>query len=266
MLIGSVFRNLIWPAGLHRRASTPHHSAATLNNRTPRLVERPVPADFDIYGGGPVAANEFALLILGCQPEILAPIADHEELIAEINKVIDIVRIHEGTVVHARMAFDPMDYRFPPLTNKEFAAVVQEHRLENGTPGSESHPSLLKSPEDIEFRTTRLGIFSNTDLDELLTNYGITTLIIAGCHTSGAILTTIREAADRDYRIIMVEGCVADPEPELNRFLLRRIFPRQAEIWTAAQLYSSLAVSKSQQHRTATPDCHDRQYAARTKS
>src|SRR5690349_20430611 len=41
MLIGSVFRNLIWPAGLHRRASTPHHSAATLNNRTPRLVERP---------------------------------------------------------------------------------------------------------------------------------------------------------------------------------------------------------------------------------
>ncbi|WP_395307961.1 cysteine hydrolase [Mycobacterium sp. AMU20-3851] len=198
----------------------------------------------DSYQGGPVSPSECALLVLGCQPEILASIPQHDALIARINKVVDIARIHEGIVVHARLAFDQMDYRFPPLTNKEFATVVQEHRLRNGTPDAGLHPALSVRPEDIELRTTRWGIFS-TGLDEQLTNYGVTTLIIAGCHTSGAVLTTIREAADRDYRIIVVAECTADADPEVHDFLLRRVFPRQAEIWTAAELYSSLAANKS---------------------
>jgi nicotinamidase-related amidase len=176
---------------------------------------------------------------------MLASVPDHDELIAKINKVVDIARIHDVIAVRARTAFDPMDYRFPPLTNKEFATVVEEHRLQNGTPDAGFHPAVALRSEDIELRTTRLGVFSAGDLDEQLTNYGVTTLIIVGCHTSGAVLTTIREAADRDYRIIVVAGCTADSDPEVHDFLLRRVFPRQAEIWTAAQLYSSLATNKS---------------------
>ncbi len=196
------------------------------------------------YEGEPVAPHECALLVLGCQAEILASIPQHDKLIARINKVVDILRIHEGIVVQARIAFDPMDYRFPPLTNKEFSSVVQEHRLQNGTRDAELHPALAVRPEDIELRTTRLGIFSTTDLDEHLTNCGVTTLIVAGCHTSGAVLTTIREAADRDYRIIIIAGCTADADAAVHDFLLERVFPRQAEVWTAAQLYSSLSANK----------------------
>lgn len=240
MLIESVWRSL----SRSRRMST-LPSAAEPRIGAARSAARSASWGIDSYEGGPVAPSECALLVLGCQPEILASIPQHDELIAKINKVVDIVRIHEGIVAHARLAFDPMDYRFPPLTNKEFATVVQEHRLCNGTPDAGLHPALSVRPEDIEVRTTRWGIFSTTGLDEQLTNYGVTTLIIAGCHTSGAVLTAIREAADRDYRIIVVAECTTDSDSEVHDFLLQRVLPRQAEIWTAAELYSSLAANKS---------------------
>lgn len=240
VLVEAVWRNLSRSRRMGRGPSV----AAGSRIGAARSAARSASPGSDSYEGGPVAPNECALLVLGCQPEILASIPQHDELIAKINKVVDIVRIHEGIVVHARLAFDPMDYRFPPLTNKEFATVVQEHRLQNGTPDAGLHPALAVRPEDIELRTTRLGIFSTTDLDEQLTNDGVTTLIVAGSHTSGAVLTTIREAADRDYRIIVVDGCTADTDAEVHEFLLERVLPRQAEVWTAAQLYSSMAANK----------------------
>lgn len=239
MLVESILRSFT----RSRRFSTPELPIEPLVGK-PTSVVRSASWGSDSRRSAPVAPNECALLVLGCQPEILEVLADHEGLVAEINKVVDIARIHEGIVVHARLAFDPMDYRFPPLTNKEFGTVVQEHQLRNGTPGAGLHPALSVRQEDIELRTTRLGIFSTTKLDEQLTNYGVTTLIVTGCHTSGAVLTTIREAADRDYRIIVVAGCTADPDSEVHDFLLERVLPRQVEIWTAAQLYSSMAANK----------------------
>jgi nicotinamidase-related amidase len=50
-------------------------------------------------------------------------------------------------------------------------------------------------------RKTCVGAFSATDLDQQLEDRAITTLILAGVNSSGVLLSTVREAADRDYRI-----------------------------------------------------------------
>src|SRR6478735_6663904 len=205
VLVESVWRTLSWPVNRSGRVNPhPRTPTAGISISAPRPAPRSAPSATSPSSGGPIAPGECALLALGCQPGMLASVPEHDELIAKINKVVDIARIHDVIAVHARTAFDPMDYRFPPLTNKEFATVVGEHRLQNGTPDADFHPAVARRSEDIELRTTRLGVFSTGDLDEQLTNYGVTTLIIVGCHTSGAVLTTIREAADRDYRIIVV--------------------------------------------------------------
>ena len=95
----------------------------------------------------------------------------------------------------------------------------------------------------------RLGAFSTSDLDKQLTNLGVTTLIVSGAHTSGTVLSTVREAADRDYRLIILSDCCADPDIEVHRLLMARIFPRQAEITSAAELYLSLAADKAGKQR-----------------
>jgi nicotinamidase-related amidase len=69
----------------------------------------------------------------------------------------------------------------------------------------------------------------------------VTTLFVAGVHTSGVVLSTVRDAADHGYQLILLSDCISDPDAELHRMLMERIFPRQAEIITVAGLDALLA-------------------------
>lgn len=213
--------------------------------------ERDAAAPLTPTGPVEVDPKECALLVTGCQPGVLDSLTASDNLLLKINAAIDIVRLHGGHIAFSRMAFDDLDFRFTPTTNREFSELAQQGRFRNHTPESAIHQSLAVQPTDIVVRTTRLGAFSTTDLDEELTNLGVTTLIVSGAQTSGTVLSTVREAADRDYRLIILSDCCADPDNETHRSLMTRIFPRQAEITTAAELYLSLAADKVDKQREA---------------
>jgi len=72
--------------------------------------------------------------------------------------------------------------------------------------------------------------------DRQLRDRGVINLILAGISTSGVVLSTVRDAADRDYRVfVLADGC-ADPQPGVHEFLTEKIFPRQAHVITMAEL------------------------------
>jgi nicotinamidase-related amidase len=85
-------------------------------------------------------------------------------------------------------------------------------------------------------RKTRVGAFSTTDLDQQLNDRGITTLILAGVSTSGVVLSTVREAADRDYRIYVLADASADRDPHVHAVLTEKVLPMQAHLITVADL------------------------------
>jgi nicotinamidase-related amidase len=103
-------------------------------------------------------------------------------------------------------------------------------QLHADAPGSQIHPSLGPRPHDVSVRKTRVGAFSTTKLDEQLTDRGITTLALAGISTSGVVLSTVREAMDRDYRIFVLEDACADPDPQTHAFLTGVIYPRHTDV------------------------------------
>ena len=72
---------------------------------------------------------------------------------------------------------------------------------------------------------------------------GVDTLILAGISTSGVVLSTVRDASDRDYRVLVVADATADRESDVHQFLIERIFPRQADVITTAQLEDLLSSS-----------------------
>jgi nicotinamidase-related amidase len=94
---------------------------------------------------------------------------------------------------------------------------------------------------DIIVRKVRVGAFSTTDLDAQLRERGVDTLILAGISTSGVVLSTVRDASDRDYRVIVLSDSTADPDAEVHAFLTERIFPRQADVVTVADLHGLLS-------------------------
>jgi nicotinamidase-related amidase len=93
-----------------------------------------------------------------------------------------------------------------------------------------------RRPGDLTVRKTRVGAFSTTDLDRRLRAHGIDTLVLAGISTSGVVLSTVRDAADRDYRLYVLKDGCADRDGEVHDLLMRKVFPRQAWVVSIADL------------------------------
>ena len=87
----------------------------------------------------------------------------------------------------------------------------------------------------------RVGAFYGTDLDMILRAQGRDTIIMMGHATSGVILSTVRYAADADYRLIVVEDGCADRDEEVHSLLMEKVFPRQATVVSAADMVRALA-------------------------
>ena len=86
----------------------------------------------------------------------------------------------------------------------------------------------------------RVNALYGTDLDLALRANNIDTIVMLGYATSGVVLSTTRYAADADYRLFIVEDCCSDSDEEVHNFLTQRIFPRQAEVVSAAQVIEAL--------------------------
>src|SRR3569623_1295000 len=55
-------------------------------------------------------------------------------------------------------------------------------------------------------------------------------LVLCGSSTSGVVLSTVREAADKDYRLTVLQDLCAAPAAEVHTTLTRKVFPRQARV------------------------------------
>jgi nicotinamidase-related amidase len=189
----------------------------------------------------PVDPSQCALLIMDYQPAVLDLVSDGDKLIGHVNEAIDVVHRHGITLGFVRIAFEDDDYAIVPATNTSFAAVAAARQLHVSSAAMALHPDLAVRPGDIVVRKTRVGAFSTTNLDEQLTNLGVTTLILAGLTTSGVVLSTVRDAADRDYRLILLSDCISDPRQEAHTVLMEQVFPGQTDIITTAGLHPLLA-------------------------
>jgi nicotinamidase-related amidase len=120
-------------------------------------------------------------------------------------------------VGYVRVAFDDADYEAVP-GHSAFAPALATARevFHNDSPETAIHERVAPEPGDIIVRKTRFGAFSTTDLAEQLRDRAITTLILAGVSTGGVVLSTVRDAADRDYQVFVLADATADPEPGVH--------------------------------------------------
>jgi nicotinamidase-related amidase len=44
------------------------------------------------------------------------------------------------------------------------------------------------------------------------------------------VLSTLRQAADLDFRLAVLRDACADPDPQVHDCLMDKVFPRQAEV------------------------------------
>ncbi|MGQ0571591.1 MAG: cysteine hydrolase family protein [Armatimonadota bacterium] len=69
---------------------------------------------------------------------------------------------------------------------------------------------LEVGPDEIVLPKSTASVFNSTTLDRVLRNLKIDTLIVAGVLTRGCVESTVRDAADLGYQILLVEDACGD--------------------------------------------------------
>ncbi|MFI5774405.1 cysteine hydrolase family protein [Streptomyces sp. NPDC051658] len=184
-----------------------------------------------------------ALLVMDCQPAILTLLpegGDGEALLGRVEGAITGVRANGGTIAYVRVGFTEADWDAIPATNKSFAPLAQHRVMHHEDPAAAIHERLAPQDGDIIVRKIRYSGMSTTDLDQQLRERGITTLVVSGISTSGVVLSTVMDAADRDYQLYVLSDGVADPDTEVHNVLLHQVFPSRAHLIDTAELHALL--------------------------
>ena len=172
-----------------------------------------------------------ALLLMDFQNAIVSMVGEGgPALLERAQEARATARAAGMAVMHVRVAFADADYAAIAPRNKSFAALGKSRFLTDGTPPAAIHDALAPAADEEVFTKHRVGAFSTTNLAERLRARGIDALVLAGIATSGVVLSTLREAADRDYRLLVLADVCADMDAEVHRVLMEKVFPRQADV------------------------------------
>jgi nicotinamidase-related amidase len=156
------------------------------------------------------------------------------------DRAVKAARVSKVPVMFVRVAFRP---GYPEIaeSNRAFSAISQAgDTMTLDHPATQVHAALEPLPDEPVIVKRRVSAFSGSDLDILLRAADADTLVLAGIATSGVVLSTLRQAADLDYRITVLSDACADPDPEVHRVLMEKVFPRQAHVTSTEEWTETL--------------------------
>jgi nicotinamidase-related amidase len=177
-----------------------------------------------------------ALLIMDIQLGIVDQIGENKKsFIKNIGSAIDAAHKSSIPVIFVVVGFRP-----------GFPEVSDRNKLFNSIKGGNSQGFINPKPvielmgDDILVMKRRVSAFSGSDLDTILRGKNINHLVLAGIATSGVVLSTVREAADKDYHITVIGDLCADSKKDVHDILLEKVFPWQAEVTTCEEWVEQL--------------------------
>ncbi len=180
-----------------------------------------------------------ALLVMDMQESIMKNISGAPMVAANVVQATQAARKQGLLIIYLRAGFRKNAPEISP-NNKFFFA--NRDRFINASPEQvlKLYSTIQPQEGDIVLDKRRLSAFAGTELELLLRARGIDHLVLAGVSTSGVVLSTVREAADKDYRLtVLSDGC-GDADAEIHTLLMNKLFPRQADVLTVAQWMNSL--------------------------
>lgn len=122
--------------------------------------------------------------------------------------------------------------------------VFPEHTIE-GTPGIEIIEELAPGHDDLIVKKRRYNCFLGTELELLLKELAIDTLLVAGVSSDVCVHWTVGEAFQRDFHVRVLEDCVAGTSVELNEasLMIMRGLVSAEQAFTSSDLLAALGAA-----------------------
>ena len=117
-------------------------------------------------------------------------------------------------------------------------------RVTEGTQEIEIVDDLAPQPNDYIVEKRRQGSFYGTHLEMFLRRNGVDTILLGGTATSAGVESTFREAADRDFRVVVVRDCCSGGEDVDSKHSFERVFPARGVVVGLAEAVESISQAK----------------------
>lgn len=183
----------------------------------------------------PDQADPCALLLMDVQPGIIERLPEPAAYVARATEVVRAARERAVRVIHVVVGFrtgmpeiSARNQSFGVLKQHSFAGLV------------DPRPVIAPEGSDVVVTKRRVSAFAGSDLEVVLRAGEIRHLVLCGIATSGVVLSTLREAADKDYRLTVLADLCADTDAEVHAVLVGKVFPRQARVMSAADWLAEL--------------------------
>lgn len=147
-----------------------------------------------------------ALLVIDLQEDFFKDgllLENRQKLTTNVNELVDEAHKQDLHVIWVRQEYKE-DLSDAPLYNKKNRKPITIQ----GTKGCQLLPELHYRPEDSEIIKKRYSAFFRTELDTLLEQLQVDTLIITGINTMTCVRTTSIDAYQRDYEVILALDAV----------------------------------------------------------
>lgn len=159
-----------------------------------------------------------------------------ELITSNIQKLLASCRNHNMEVIYAKIESLKMDGRDRSLCHK----YGKCHVLPNSKEG-EILEEIKPENDEIVLSKTSSGVFSGTNIDQILRNLGIENLIVVGVCTTKCVDTAVRNAADIGYEVVLVEDATADFHPSLQQSSLEILGSCYCRIHTTEEVLNNIS-------------------------
>jgi biuret amidohydrolase len=134
-------------------------------------------------------------------------------VIAHANQAIALARSKAWLIIQVKVGFSA-SYVEQPKQSPLFGQVHSLTALNLAEPGTHFHPQLDVQADDVVIIKHRVSPFYATGLAAVLSANAIERLIVAGVSSTLVVQSTVREAHDRDYQVLVLEQACAAPSSE----------------------------------------------------
>lgn len=109
------------------------------------------------------------------------------------------------------------------------------------SPASAINPRLGPEPSDLVVnRVHGLSPFHGTELEQILRNCGVQTVVIVGVSTNIGVPGACLEAVNRGFQVVVPEDCTAGAWPEAHAFQVTNTLPLLATVTTSDDVIAAL--------------------------
>jgi len=163
--------------------------------------------------------------------------------VPHVKRLIDAFRKAGRPVIYIAHVLKPdySDAQFPYWRATRGSLSGNRTFIAEGSWGAQIIDEL--KPQEGEHLVVKKGFggFSNTPLDTILRNLGVTTCVVCGVTTCVCVSTTVRGGAEHNYRMILVKDGVAEVHRDTHEAELKTMARVFADVKTTDEVIGMLA-------------------------